>query len=339
MSTTSAGLGRFAKDRGSPITLSTVAVVLGTAAVVAAAARPVLYGAGTDVGWLRPVGYAGAVAALSAALGAYFVVTTKGVEGRLLSLMGIAFGAVALVTVTVSAAAIDGSLRLDRIVDRYFDLDLMRRVAPDVARGAVNTIRVTFLAEAFALLVGLIVATFKMSDRAILRWPASAYVNLVRGTPIVLLGTLVAFGLPRIGVTLGTFMIVGATLVINGSAYSAEIFRAGLQSVPRAQTDAARSLGMTRGAAMIFVVIPQAARSVIPPLMSDFIALIKDSAIVWAIAGFTVAQRDLFNAAQQGATSTFSPTPLVVGAIGYLLITLPLIAIVNRLEVRVRSGL
>ena len=185
----------------------------------------------------------------------------------------------------------------------------------------------------------MIVATFALSPRKSMRYPAVAYVDLIRGLPLVVLAFLVHFGLPNLGITLGDFVSPVVILTINASAYCAEIFRAGIQSLPKGQTDAARSLGMPESTTMLFVVIPQAVRSVIPPLVSEFIALIKDTAVVIAIIGFTDASRDLFGAARAAASSTFSPTPYVSAAIVYLIVTVPLARIVGKLERRVRARL
>ncbi|MEO7803417.1 MAG: amino acid ABC transporter permease, partial [Actinomycetota bacterium] len=125
--------------------------------------------------------------------------------------------------------------------------------------------------------------------------------------------------------------VIGLTL--NSAAYVAEIFRAGIQSVDRGQTEAARSLGMPHATTMIYVVIPQAVRRVIPPLMNEFIALLKDSSLV-AVLGATIAERELLKVARDGAAAFVSATPYVMASISYLLMTIPLTALVGRLEKR-----
>jgi ABC-type amino acid transport system permease subunit len=161
-------------------------------------------------------------------------------------------------------------------------------------------------------------------------------VDVIRGLPLLMLLLLLYFGLTYVGVTLNVFVASVLGLTINSSAYVAEIFRAGIQSIERGQMDAARSLGMPHGTAMLFVVIPQAVRRVIPPLTNEFIALVKDTSLV-SILGSTVATRELLQAARQSVATTFSPTPFMAASILYLAVTLPLIRLVTRLERRMTT--
>jgi polar amino acid transport system permease protein len=334
-------LGPFAPDQRTPVALARGALALGGAALVLAVVRPVVENLQprSDLAWARLPGMTAGILAVVVSLVALYRVSTQGLRGRGLALGGAWLGAAAVLTAVVYAATVDGNLRLARFFHYYFNLHVMREITPDLARGAVNTVKAAFLAEVIAVGAGLIIATFRMSKRAVIRLPAVAYIDVVRGLPLIVLGSLVAFGLPAIGITLGTFAIVVTALVINASAYCAEIFRAGIQALPRGQMDAARSLGMTHGAAMTSVVIPQAVRAVIPPLMNEFIALIKDTALVYIIAGVTVQTRDMFTAAQAFAASSFSPTPFIGASIGYLIITIPLTRLVGRAERRLRTGL
>jgi ABC-type amino acid transport system permease subunit len=149
---------------------------------------------------------------------------------------------------------------------------------------------------------------------------------------------LVYFGPTFVGITWSSSITAGlVALTINSSAYVAEIFRAGIQSVERGQMDAARGLGMPYATAMIHVIIPQAVRKVIPPLTNEFIALVKDTSLL-LILGMTVAQRELLTAARQLSSDSFSATPYMSASILYLAITLPLTRLVTKLERRVTSG-
>jgi len=343
MSTMSAdlSLGPFAPDEQSPIPLAWGAIALGVAAAFLAAARPVIehVSTSTHLKDLRLPAIIGGVVAAIVGLVALYRVSTRGLRGRGIAIGAVGLGAAAALTAVVYGSIADGSLRLGRFFNLYFDLHLLRVITPDLARGAVNTVKAAFLAEVIAVAIGLVIATFRMSAQRVVRLPAVVYIDVVRGLPLVVLAALVAFGLPAIGITLGTLATVVTALVINASAYIAEIFRAGIQSLPRGQMDAARSLGMTHGAAMTAVVIPQAFRVVIPPLMNEFIALIKDTALVFIIVGVTVQTRDIYTAAQAFSASSFSPTPFIGASIGYLLITIPLTRLVGFAERRLRSGL
>jgi polar amino acid transport system permease protein len=334
-------LGPFAPDDRAPIPAARAAFAVGIGAATLAALRPILENANVaeDLRWMRTLTVAVGVLAIVIGLGAFYVSSTRGLRGRGFALWGILLGAVSSIVAIVYAANVDGTLRLGRFFDLYFDPHTLRAIAPDLARGALNTVKSAFLAEVLAVVAGLVIAVFRMSRRKIVRLPAIWYIDIVRGLPLIVLASLVAFGLPAIGVTLGTVATVVTALVINASAYVAEIFRAGIQSLPRGQMDAARSLGMTQGAAMTSVVIPQAFRAVIPPLMNEFIALIKDTALVYFVVGVTPVTRDIYTAAQQFASSSFSPTPFIGAVIGYLIMTIPLIRLVNWAERRLRAGL
>ena len=333
--------GPFAPDRRAPGPLARAGVTLGIAAAVLAVMRPIVEKtvARSDLSSLRFPGIALGIVAVLVSLVAFYRVSTQGLRGRGLSLTGVWLGAIAAITVVIYAATVDGNLQLGQFAHYYLNLHIMREIIPDLGRGALNTIKAAFLAEVIAVGLGLIIATLRMSKRTVIRLPAIAYIDVVRGLPLIVVVSLVAFGLPAIGITLGTLATVVTALVINASAYIAEIFRAGIQSLPRGQMDAARSLGMTQGAAMTSVVIPQAFRAVIPPLMNEFIALIKDTAIAFIIAGVTYETRDMFTAAQAFQASTFSPTPYIGASIGYLIITIPLTRLVGRVERRLRAGL
>lgn len=335
------GLGPFAPEQGPRSAAAVAAVATGATAVAAASLRVALDRAapGTSHRGLGTLALALAVLGMGSALVGLFAVATRGRRGRGLVGAGLALNVAGGLAAFLYGAAHDGSLRPGRFADAYLDVALMRLIAGDLARGMINTIKLAGVSEVLAIVVGLVVATFYLSIRRWLHAPAVTYVDVVRGLPLIVLTSLIFGGLPKLGVTLDPFVAAVLALTINASAYIAEIFRAGIQSLARGQMDAARSLGMPYGTGMLYVVIPQAVRAVIPPLMSEFIALVKDTAIVLAIIGFTVRSADLFGSARTAAASTFSPTPYIAAAIGYLIITVPLARLVGRLEKRLRAGL
>lgn len=343
MATTSVDdrLGPFGPDLRAPGVLVRTGFALGAAAAALALVRPVVEKtvSRSDLSALRAPGMVIGIAAVLLSLVSFYRVSSQGLRGRVLSLAGVWLGAIAALTVVIYSANVDGNLRLGDFAHYYLNLHLLREITPDLARGAVNTLKAAFIAEVIAIAVGLILATFRLSPRAVIRSPAVIYIDFIRAIPLVVVAFLVSFGLPTIGITLGTLAAVVTALVINASAYVAEIFRAGIQSLPRGQMDAARSLGMTHSAAMTSVIIPQAVRAVIPPLMNEFIALIKDTAIVFLVIGVTVGTRDIFTAAQQFASSSFLPTPFIGASIGYIIMIIPLSRLVGLVERRIRSGL
>ena len=259
--------------------------------------------------------------------------------GQGMGQIGAAVGALVAMAGIVIGAQQSGDLHLDRFMQAYFDLDVLRKLPEVLARGLRNTLAAAFIAEVLAIGIGMIIALLMLSPRRRVRWPATGYTDLVRGLPLIVLTSLVYFALPKVGLRLDPFPAIVTALAINAGAYCAEIFRAGIQAVPSGQMEAARSLGMPQAVAMRYVVIPQAVRQVIPPLVSEFIALIKDTAIVFAIVGFTTQTADVFGVARTAAASTFSPTPYMAAAATYLVFTVPLARLVGVLERKLRSDL
>jgi len=154
---------------------------------------------------------------------------------------------------------------------------------PLLLRGAVTTVEISVLAMALAVVVGLVVVLVRLYGIAPLNWLAQAYVEVIRGTPLLIQLFLIYYGLPQIGIRLNPFLAGIFGLGMNYAASEAENYRAGIQSIPHGQTEAAFALGMSRWQTLQHVVLPQAFRFVIPPVTNDFIAMFKDSSIVSVI--------------------------------------------------------
>jgi polar amino acid transport system permease protein/polar amino acid transport system substrate-binding protein len=156
---------------------------------------------------------------------------------------------------------------------------LVARYAPNLLWAAGLTIFLSITSMPLAMAIGLLVALGRLYGPKPLRWLLAAYVELLRGTPLMLQLFVLFFLLPEIGIELPAIVAGIAGLAINYSAYESEIYRAGLQAIPTGQMEAALALGMTRGMALRRVIIPQAVRIVIPPVTNDFIALFKDTSV------------------------------------------------------------
>jgi len=154
---------------------------------------------------------------------------------------------------------------------------------PLLLRGAVTTVELSLLAMALAVVAGLVVVLVRLYAIAPLRWLARAYVEVIRGTPLLIQLFLIYYGLPEIGIRLNAFFAAILGLGLNYAASEAENYRAGIQSVPPGQPEAALALGMSQWQTLQHVVLPQALRVVIPPVTNDFIAMFKDSSIVSVI--------------------------------------------------------
>ena len=205
--------------------------------------------------------------------------------------------------------------------------------------GAKNTVILALASEFFGIVLGLILAVFAISKRAVVRAPARVYINFFRGTPLLWQLTFIGVGLPLgLGLDISTYTAAIIALSLNMGAYSAEVFRAGIQSIERGQLEAARGLGMSYAQAMRYSIVPQAIRRVIPPLMNEFVILVKDTSLVLFL-GLAAGERDLLSVASQGFGNSFNGTFFIYAAIGYLAICLPAIRLVNAVERRMRSGL
>lgn len=240
---------------------------------------------------------------------------------------------------TVSSVLVIGSLiRLivtspgwKSVKETFFDLSYGSEVLGVVAKGLIVNIRLTIIA---AILIGtfaMILALLRTSRSAALtpfRFMATAYVDIFRGVPLLLVILLVGFGVPalRIEGLTNSVLILGTTaVVLTYSAYVAEVIRSGILSIHPSQRAAARSLGLSSAQTMRHVVLPQALKRVVPPLLNDLVALLKDTGLV-SILGVTDAVR----AAQIASSRTFNYTPYVSAAILFLLITIPLTRYTDR---------
>lgn len=154
---------------------------------------------------------------------------------------------------------------------------------PLLLRGAVTTIELSVLGMALAMVTGLVIVLIRLYSVAPFCWFAQAYVEFIRGTPLLIQLFLIYYGLPEIGIRLNAFVAAVVGLGLNYAASEAENYRAGIQAVPRGQMEAAQALGMSHGQALRHVILPQALRMVIPPVTNDFIAMFKDSSIVSVI--------------------------------------------------------
>jgi His/Glu/Gln/Arg/opine family amino acid ABC transporter permease subunit len=224
-------------------------------------------------------------------------------------------------------------------VTNFMAYDLLEGTLPAFARGAKNTLILALSSEFFGIMLGLILAVFAISKRAVVRAPARIYINFFRGTPLAWQLIFIGVALPiALQQAIPTYTAAVIAFSLNAGAYSAEVFRAGIQSVERSQLEAARGLGLSYMQAMRYSILPQAVRRVIPPLMNEFVILIKDTSLV-ILLGLTVSQFDLMSVGNNKLENTFNATYLIGTALGYLAISLPSIRIVNMLEKRLRSGL
>jgi polar amino acid transport system permease protein len=227
---------------------------------------------------------------------------------------------------------------VDRFARNFFEFQLLGEFGSRFVRGAVNTVILALAGEGIGIAIGLVFAIFALSARPVVRAPARVYINFFRGTPLLWQLSFFFFGIVLgLRLELTVYQVAILVLGLNAGAYSAEIFRAGIQSIERGQFEAARSLGMSYFKALRLVILPQAVRRVIPPLTNEFVILIKDTSLV-SVLGLTFSQQELLAVGRDIYAQTFNATPFVASAAGYLVVTLPMIRAVSWLERRLRSG-
>lgn len=230
---------------------------------------------------------------------------------------------------------------LDTIIKTFFDFDAMWQVFPQLLGvGLVNTLVISFAATVIGVVLGMIIAIMGISPSRWLRVPARIYTDIFRGLPAILTILLIGQGFARLSQQIfgpSPYPLGILALSLIASAYIGEIFRAGIQSVDRGQLEACRALGMSYGKAMRLVVVPQGIRRVLPALVNQFIAIVKDSSLVYFL-GLLVSERELFRVGQDAAVLTGNLSPLVMAGLFYLVITVPLTHLVNYFDNRFRLG-
>ncbi|MDW7671171.1 MAG: amino acid ABC transporter permease [Bacillota bacterium] len=213
-----------------------------------------------------------------------------------------------------------------RFIAQYKDLYLT---------GTRNTIILAILAVFFGVILGLVLALMRRSKIKPITFLASAYIEFIRGTPLLVQLFIIFYGLPVVtGMRFPDFLAGVIALSLNSAAYVAEIIRAGLQSVDKGQMEAARSLGMTNNLAMRHIIIPQAFKNILPALGNEFIVVIKESAIVSVIGIY-----DIMRSANIVRGITYRPfEPLIVAAVIYFILTFTLSNLLGVAERRMRAG-
>jgi polar amino acid transport system permease protein len=223
-----------------------------------------------------------------------------------------------------------------RVRSSFFDGFHARESLPAIVDGFWLNVRMFLIAEPLILVFGLALALVRQARSAWLvplRGLAVVYTDVVRGIPTILLVFLFVFGVPALelqGLTNSIFFWATVALVVSYSAYVAEVFRAGIESVHPSQVASAEALALTRGHTMRYVVVPQATRRVVPPLLNDFVSLQKDTALVASVSLF-----DALFTARDYANYNFNYTPFVVVACFFVAMTVPLARLCDWLAARV----
>ena len=206
-------------------------------------------------------------------------------------------------------------------------MDYILNIIPQMLTGCGVTLQIFLITIVCSLPVGLLLAFGRASSLRLLRGLIAFYVWVMRGTPLMLQLLFFYFALPSIGIRLSDFGAAMLAFVLNYAAYFCEIFRSGIQAVPKGQYEAAHTLGMSYVQTMRRVIIPQVLRIVVPPISNETITLVKDTSLVYVLA-----MNDLMRTARNLVQRDFDITPFLVAGVFYLLATLVLTLMFERLE-------
>ena len=212
--------------------------------------------------------------------------------------------------------------------------DILITKYPAFLEGVGVTLQLAFFTVLFGSLLGLIVAVFRRTPILPLRWLMNAYVAFIRGTPLLVQVLLIVYGLPQLGIRLPRLTMCIIALVINSGAYMAELIRSGLQSVERGQVEAAESLGMSSAQTMLYIILPQAIKVTLPAMGNEFVAIIKESSILYAVGVYELT----YQAYKLASVNYYYIETLIVAALIYFVLTYAATGLLKLLERRMRRG-
>ena len=218
----------------------------------------------------------------------------------------------------------------NQFLGMFFKPQLLVTSFSSLFPGWLLCLGIVIAAYPFAIALGLLFSLLKISKHRLLRAIAVVYINILRGTPLFLQIYIMFFGLPMVGINIDNNLLGIIVMAVNSSAYLAEIFRAGIQSIPQGQYEAASSLGMSYVQTMFTIILPQTVRRVIPTVTSDFITSFKDTSLL-----SSVGVMELMMFSKNLTTVSGNITPYVAAGIFYLIVTLPLIKVVSIVENRI----
>jgi polar amino acid transport system permease protein len=218
---------------------------------------------------------------------------------------------------------------MEAMISAFFNTAILRETAPYLWSGFLMTVLLTIVVVPLGIAGGLALALLSTIKSKVLRTAIIFYTDFFRAFPPLVLLMFIAFGLPFTGLDLPAFASVALAFLLNTSSYYGEIFRAGIESIPRGQLEAARSTGLSAAQTMAYVVVPQATRNVIPDLISNTLEVVKLTSIA-----SVVALPELLYAARQAQSITYNATPIIAAGIIYLVCLWPLVRLLSRFEHR-----
>jgi ectoine/hydroxyectoine ABC transporter permease protein EhuD len=213
-------------------------------------------------------------------------------------------------------------------------MEFLSEILPYLVKGAVTTVLLTVISMTLALAIGLVFALMRLSRSAPLQWISGAYIEALRGTPLLVQLFIIYYGLPQYGIRFDALTAGVIGLSMNYSAYLAEVYRSGILAVDRGQWEAGASVGLSRTKLLRYVVVPQAVRIILPPVGNYFISMLKDSALV-----ATISVVELMRAAQLRVAITFRAMDIyLLVAVIYFLMSYPCALLIRRIEKKLSRG-
>jgi len=218
---------------------------------------------------------------------------------------------------------------VERLVETFFNSEVMLRALPMLAQGLVNTFYLAVTASVIGTLAGILICIARLYGAKWLRILAVGFIDIFRALPILVVLMVIYYAGPFVGIRLNSFTSATAALSIVLAAFTAEVFRAGIKSIPPGQFEAARALGLPFYVMLLKVILPQAIRIATPPQTSNYVSIVKDTSLA-----SVVAMPDLLKQAYAAQAMMANPSPLIAAAAVYLIILWPLVRLVSYLEHR-----
>lgn len=219
------------------------------------------------------------------------------------------------------------------LLDTFFNGQVMLSAFPALMRGLFNTLLLGLLAIGVGIPVGLLISLVRLYGPRPLRWLAIGYIDIFRAMPVLVVLILIYYALPFVGIRLTSWTSATLAFAFVMSSYSAEVFRSGIESIPKGQFEAANALGLSFLQTLWKVVLPQAVRLVIPPTTSNCVSMFKDTSLASA-----VALPELLKEANDAQAFYANPSPLIAAALVYLAFLWPMVRLVGYVEKRFKTA-
>jgi len=219
------------------------------------------------------------------------------------------------------------------LVETFFNVDVLVSALPALMRGLLNTLKLGLLAIGIGIPLGLVISLVRLYAPRPLRWLAIGYIDIFRAMPVLVVLILIYYALPFVGIRFSSWVSATLAFTFIMSAYSAEVFRSGIESIPKGQFEAAQALGLPFVLTLRKVVLPQAIRLVIPPTTSNCVSMFKDTSLASA-----VALPELLKEANDAQALYANPSPLIGAALVYLAFLWPMVRLVGYVEKRSKAA-